>query len=487
MSTAAPRGSVTGMRRSTETTGARDVGLDRAVIVQSLICIVPAMAAVGIGAPQAGAYYFFAAYLGFLGWSLLCGYSVRALALTVGVLPGLSLFRDLFLYNSVILVYSVVVFGLLLRSRHHMREMWRAGFAGVLYICVLYWGVSYVITGDYSANLRLLELTLSAAALVLLISHPIQLASALFSLTLGLVAWGLAFLPYGHRLGLATIGGVQLGNPITFGLPLAFMFTLLVADQGKLLLLQRNAWIRLLLTLVVGAFLLLSTSRGSWLVAASSVAMVLLFKRYDRRIAIVGIVLMLGVGLLLLQTSRGADFAAGLQRTFSEERSLRNRTSGRSDQWMLLPVALHDHPVLGFGPGRGPSVYAKYSLLDPDVHFRRGVEMRWHSLYLQVAIETGALGVLVLTTLFFLLFRSNIRAWRYTGDVAPMLGAIGFALLALTVSGMDAASGLFLGLGLSAVGRAESAQQAPEPLPVPSRPTIRDWSAGQAPHWESDT
>src|SRR5690606_3652812 len=98
-------------------------------------------------------------------------------------------------------------------------------------------------------------------------------------------------------------------------------------------------------------------------------------------------------------TSRGADFSAGLQRTFSEDRSLRNRTSGRSDQWMLMPVALHDKPILGFGPGRGPDVYAKYSLLDPNVHFMRGKRFRWHSLYLQVAIETGVVGIVILTSL----------------------------------------------------------------------------------------
>ncbi len=437
--------------RSPRVEAAEVVRLDSVIIVQSVLTIVPAMALVGVGAPRVAAYAFYVALFAFLGWSLMRGASVTALGLLIGVLPGLLLLRNLFLYNSVILLFVLVVGFTLLRSRQHARLWKNSGFVWVFYLCTLYWILSYIFTGEYFSNLRLLEMALSASAFVLLMKHRVQAASAMYSLMISLLVMGAAFLPYGARLGYATINGVRLGNPIQFGLPLALILTILLADQGKWMLLQRNSTLRVLLALSVSAMLLLSTSRGSWLVAAASVIMVALFQRRDRAVTGSAIILMFLAGLLLLHSGRGADLAVGLDRTFDTDRSLTNRTSGRSDQWMLLPAVMKQAPILGFGPGKGKEVYAKYSALDPRVRLEPGREIAWHSLYMQIAVETGAAGIAILTILLFTLFRSNIRAWRRSGDIMPVLGAIGYALIALTVSGMDAASGMYLGLALVAV------------------------------------
>ena len=77
----------------------------------------------------------------------------------------------------------------------------------------------------------------------------------------------------------------------------------------------------------------------------------------------------------LLQTSRGAVLTEWVDRTFSDERSIGNRTSGRSDQWMLFPQVMRDAPLWGFGPGSGARVYAHYSALDPRVKLEPGREI----------------------------------------------------------------------------------------------------------------
>ena len=46
------------------------------------------------------------------------------------------------------------------------------------------------------------------------------------------------------------------------------------------------------------------------------------------------------------------------------------------------------------------------------------------------------------------MLKLNRRWWHTRGVIAPLLGTIGFMLIAATVSGMDAAAGLFLGFGL---------------------------------------
>jgi ribosomal protein S18 acetylase RimI-like enzyme len=109
-----------------------------------------------------------------------------------------------------------------------------------------------------------------------------------------------------------------------------------------------------------------------------------------------------------------------------------------------------DAPIWGFGPGAGPRIYARYSALDPRIKYRRGRETAWHSLYEQIAVETGVIGVAVLVTLLALMVKSSYRRWRESAELTPLLGALGFIMVAATVSGMDAASGLFVGFALLA-------------------------------------
>ena len=428
--------------------GYQRVRLPIGPIAGTLLAIVPSMAAIAAGSPQIAAYWFFAAFFGVLLAQTLTGHNIAALALTVGVVPTLMLLRNLVWYNSVLAVLLFGVGAIILRSRANSRILARAGFPFLLYIGALYWLVSYIITGDYSSNLRILELAMMAAVVVLLTQHPAYLASGLYSALLTLLITGIAFYPYGDRLGYATIGGVRLGNPIAFGLPLALLFILLFADLGKWLLLQQSPAIRIALSVLVGGLLFLSTSRGSWLVAGGAIILTAVLHRRDRRAMIVGLALMVFAGGALLQSKRGADLATWLDRTFSDERSLTNKTSGRSDQWMLLPLVMRDEPPWGFGPGTGAHVYGKYSLLDPRVKLLPGHNVAWHSLYLQVVVEAGVIGVGVLSLLCLLLTRSAIKTYRTKDQVTPLVGAVSFLLIALTVSGMDAASGLFLGFAM---------------------------------------
>ncbi len=76
--------------------------------------------------------------------------------------------------------------------------------------------------------------------------HRGYLATALIGMMISSFGVGLAFLPSGgDRLGLDVIDGHALGNPITFGIPLALVFLLSIADGGKWLLLQKHPYWRL--------------------------------------------------------------------------------------------------------------------------------------------------------------------------------------------------------------------------------------------------
>jgi O-antigen ligase len=198
----------------------------------------------------------------------------------------------------------------------------------------------------------------------------------------------------------------------------------------------------------IGLLLLLSTSRGSWLIAAAGVPLIFAYSRSSRRFAILALVFTVMAGAAVLQTKRGSELTIWFDRTFSERRSLGNRTSGRSDQWLLLPLVMKNAPPWGYGPGMGSRVYAQYSALDPRVKLHPGHRIQWHSLYLQIAVETGLIGIGVLLLSLGVLGYRDVQYWLSTGDIAPVLGVVGFFLIGLTVSGFDAASGLYLGFAL---------------------------------------
>ncbi|HEX6534241.1 MAG TPA: O-antigen ligase family protein [Gemmatimonadaceae bacterium] len=442
---------------SSSRSGRRYVSLRRPLLWQLGACVVPAMGLVAVGAPQMGAYLLFGA----LGIALVAnhalGRQLSALALTVAALPAIMLLRDLVLYNSVVILLAGNIVLLLARSPAHAAIFRRSGLPWICYGAALYWLLSFGATGDYYANLRLLELVGSAATVVLLSRHRVYLATALYGLLGSLAVIGAALLPTGDRLGYARIGGVLLGNPIAFGLPLALLLVLAMADDGRWLLLQRNATLRLLVVSFVGVMLLLSTSRGSWLVAAAGVFAIVVLNRSSRRVALAGLVAMTIGGALAMQTSRGQDVSMWLDRTFSDDRSLGNRTSGRSDQWLLFPAVMASAPPWGYGPGTGKLVYARFSALDPRIHLKPGMAFDWHSLYLQIGVETGLVGITVLLVGFAALGWRGWRHWAATGDVTPIVGTLGFFLIGLTVSGMDAASGLYLGFAMLA-GRAWTAR-----------------------------
>lgn len=418
------------------------------VLAQILVAVLPAMILMWIERPLPATLYLFGMVVLLGVRNQLHGQPVATLTVVMAAVPALMLFRNFIIFHSVTALLMAAVGAMLLHSRQYVRGMREAGLPLFLFVGVLYWLLSFFLTGDYSLNMRVLELIFSAAGIVLLAHHRKYLTTALFGLMITMLTMGLAMFSEGTRLGMGWSGGVRLGNAMTYGAPLALLVVLLTGERGRWLGLERRTGLRVVLTIVTSLFLLLSTARGSWLIATAGLGMIFMMERRGR-IAVIatGIAGIIAVAAALY-TGRGDTLIDAYDRTFSTERSILNRTSGRSDQWRLFPTVLAQSPLFGFGPGTGTNTYAWASAESSTTRFQAGHAFQWHALYLHVGVETGLIGLGILLLLLGALIRRNIMDLRRHGAIAPLLGTTGFMAIGMTVIGMDAVAGLHLGFGL---------------------------------------
>jgi O-antigen ligase len=250
---------------------------------------------------------------------------------------------------------------------------------------------------------------------------------------------GVGLFPYGDRLGSVRMGSISLGNPVAYGLAAALIFLLCVAEAGRWLGLERYPTARFLLSLVSAAFLVLSTSRGSWLVAIVGVLTVLFLGNRFRKAALWIVVLVPVIAIAaVLSTGRGADVARFYNKVASPDTNLSQKTTGRINQWERLPQAFASSPVWGHGGGSGATVY----------HDLGGSQLEWHSVYLQLLVETGSIGFLIFAVIMLGIGLRTHEHRRTTSEIVPLLALYCYLTIGLSISAFDAISGVYVGLAL---------------------------------------
>ncbi|MEO8592827.1 MAG: O-antigen ligase family protein [Candidatus Solibacter sp.] len=414
--------------------------IDRTIVWHVTMCALPAMFLLRLGAFSAAAYVYFGLYGLMFSYSLAIGDARKLTAVTLGCLPGIMLLRDFFYYSSVEVILAVAVGSWMIFERSEFDRLFDDGLVKALvWFAAIYWVLSYLLTGDYSANLRIFELVFSAVGVRLLARRRAYLATALWSVGITGFAIGIALIGQGERLGMVRNSEIRLGNPITFGIPMALILVLILAEHGRWLLLEGKPIMRAVAGFGTGVFLLLSTSRGSWAVVTACVLAMLLVSRHRRHILQAMVVGAIPLALWMYY-SDSSVVTKYVDKTFSSKEEWSVEYNARVAQWNTFPTAFADSPIWGFGPGRGKQVSITYS----------GHSLIWHSLYLHLGIECGLLGLIPLMGLLGTLVGRGFKHRRLRGEVAPLLGVIGFAVVATSVPAIDGVSGLFLGLSLAA-------------------------------------
>ncbi|MCC7495978.1 MAG: O-antigen ligase family protein [Bryobacterales bacterium] len=408
-------------------------------IVQAACCVVPAAALLATGRPLWGGRCFFAALLTMLAFHLLRRNALSYTTLLLAVMPAMMFFRDFLFYSSIqaLLLVCMLLWLVVWRERI-VTLLTTPGTATLLVLATLYWLLSFIVTKDYTSNYRTFELAFAACAVVLLGHHRSHLATAFLGIGLTACTLGLGMLPFSTRLGMVDFEHLRLGNPIQIGNPCALVFLLTIVDGGALLGLRDHRWYKVILQVLTGIILLLTTSRGAWLIVLAGMAAVFIYDRARRKAILVplGIIPILAIGLISF--GHEGILLSYIDKTFSPDVTWAKRTTGRSDQWRALPSLIAESPVWGFGPGTGRDSAARFA----------GRRLLWHALYLQVIAETGLLGALICFSCLAALLRMGFRHRRWSGEMGPLIGVLGFLTIGISIPGIDGNAAMFLGLGL---------------------------------------
>lgn len=417
--------------------------LHKSVIIQFLLCTIALPPTFWLGIPKLGGFTFVAGVAGFLIYDFYRGKRFEALALVIGTVPLMDLLRGTFMPFNTPLVIMTFLFVWMCYTPDLIRTYWtRKIMRYVIAAAIIYWLISFALTDDYARSIRVVEWALTASIVFMLGERRSYLATAFVGVGISAIFIGVTLLPYGDRLGMSgKVEGLPwgIGNPIVLGVPLSFFLLLCVAERGRWLLLEKRLFWRVFFISVVGILLLLSTSRGSWLILITGMIVISIFDRHARMqmIYAMGILAIIVIVLPMVNVSRIANVQHYLIQTFSPDTTIEKRTTGRIDQWRILPELLSDSPVWGVGPGGGRAASRAYA--NKNIIF--------HSLYLQIAGETGILGIPFLLLLLASTLRTAWYHYKTFGEIVPVLGIIAFMVMGLSVSGLEILGGMLLGVG----------------------------------------
>ena len=275
-------------------------------------------------------------------------------------------------------------------------------------ISVIYLSASQLLTG----RKRLLQLSLALMA----------------SFT---VATCVSFGHYGHRNALYGIFGhhTRYGKFLDLALPMALALTVVKDAMTRLLAFS---------FLILGGYsLVLTLSRGSWI--GSGVGMLGVLTRLRRAsIALAAAVGIAIVGLMVFPAksniSKRFESLVHLEKAAKTEKSLTHRR----DFYKTALVLIKERPILGWGYGRKTpkAIIKRKGLSWFQARKLRPFKSHAHNTYLEIALETGLIGLIAFLGLLLFSLMSCLKSHPREGEVFVIKTGAAFSVVALLVHGL---------------------------------------------------
>jgi O-antigen ligase len=257
-------------------------------------------------------------------------------------------------------------------------------------------------------------------------------AGAVVSVLIGLVGGGLTSSADAVERATETEGRLQGGggdpNYLAAGLvPAGLLAGALVASSRRVVV--RIALVAAIALLAVG--LVATQSRAGLLAAAVACLATLVVQRGRGRLCAAALIsLVVGVGALWLAANPEA---------WQRVSSFDDGGNGRSDIWLVASRMTEDHPLVGVGIGDFPLRSREYVREPGNLNYVRLIAEQpqvVHNTYLQVLVETGAIGLGLFLAAVVGCIAAAWRAARlldnaYDGELAGLARAVVMAQFAL--------------------------------------------------------
>lgn len=204
---------------------------------------------------------------------------------------------------------------------------------------------------------------------------------------------------------------------------------------------ERSKWLRLLAltaTVLISFGVALTFSRGA-AVGFILMLVIMTFMRYIRPYQLV--IILLGTLLLLQAVPEYGTRLTSLERllgiTNQDSAGIAEAdasTQSRTTEMLTAGLVFIDHPVIGVGPGVFKYYYPAYAeLIGLKVHT---VARAAHNLYLEMAAETGAPGLLCFLLIVFMALRNLAQARKHTPELSNMATGFMLAIVSFLMTGM---------------------------------------------------
>lgn len=198
---------------------------------------------------------------------------------------------------------------------------------------------------------------------------------------------------------------------------------------------EESPWLQAIASWCVGVTtlsIIFTYSRGGFIALCVVVGLFFIYKRLNPLLLIVGFAALFIVGQFLPDqyTARLATLTELV--SDDDETPADSSFRGRLSEVTAAYQMFADHPIRGVGLGNYNSNYQLYSKnLGLDT---RATERSAHSLYLEVAAESGIVGIIVFAMIFVILFRDLWRAYKEfrsqgNSDYAHMSVAISLSII----------------------------------------------------------
>jgi len=222
----------------------------------------------------------------------------------------------------------------------------------------------------------------------------------------------------GNPMTVGRVTGVYFPR-ITLGHAIATMSSILLFWLGRMSMTRGVWWMLLTVPLAVTVFM--SGSRVAWGMLAISLLLMAGYwfwiagrAAWRRMVPIVLVALVMAGGFLATQPSflLRVNLAAGL--VSGDEEKISQATSLRWDIWKVAGRVFSDHPINGIGPRGFRYIYAQYAEPgDSFVNPKTGLGITHpHQLMVEVAVETGVIGLAGYFAFLIVFLRAVWRAGK---------------------------------------------------------------------------